>query len=298
MIIDCHTHCYPEEVVADPRKWAEARRELHWADLVAPEGRKSIQDWADPKKFLQAMDQAGVDRAVLLGWYWENEASCRWHNEVIAEWVRAAPKRFIGFAAILPNENVIEQLELAQSMGLRGVGELHPGVQGFDSESEHWQTLARWCAAHHWPVNCHATSENGPDHPSSVPTPLQDYMKMAAETSGLNLILAHWGGGLPRHTTQALPANLYFDCSASPLLYRMSVFREIMDKAGPDHVLFGSDYPLRIYPRRRRSAEMKTFLDAIRDEAGLDEAERAALLGGNFQRLVAATDSAISGGAA
>lgn len=286
MIIDCHTHCYPEEIAANPRNWAEARRELHWADLVAPKERKTIQDWADPEKFLAEMDRAGVDRAVLLGWYWQNEATCRWHNEVIAKWVRDAPERFIGFATILPNENVIEQLELAQALGLRGVGELHPGVQGFDLGNKHWQALARWCVAHDWPVNCHATAENSPDHPSAVPTALQDYIMMAESAPGLKLILAHWGGGLPFNRTEALPENLYFDCSASPLLYSMDVFRETIDRIGAEHILFGSDYPLRIYPRKQRKAEMHTYLQAIRTEAGLNQAELDALLGGNFERII------------
>ncbi|MFO8026389.1 MAG: amidohydrolase family protein, partial [Opitutales bacterium] len=200
--------------------------------------------------------------------------------------VRGAPDRFFGFAAILPNENVIEQLELAQALGLRGVGELHPGVQAFHSESKSWQALARWCAAHNWPVNCHASAEKGPDHPASVPTPLQDYVKMAEESPALKLILAHWGGGLPLHTTGPLPENLYFDCSASPLLYPMDVFRAMLDKLGPEQVLFGSDYPLRLYPRKQRSAEMRSYLRAIRRESGLNEAELAALLGANFGRII------------
>jgi predicted TIM-barrel fold metal-dependent hydrolase len=292
MIIDCHTHCYPEEVASQPRQWAEARGELHWADLVAPVGRKSIQDWAGPEEFLAAMDAAGVDRAVLLGWYWEHASTCRWHNEVIAEWVRQAPKRFIGFASILPNEHVIDQLESANALGLRGVGELHPGVQGFDSENAHWQALADWCASHHWPVNCHASSEKGNDHPAAVATPLNDYLKMAQDRPELKLILAHWGGGLPLDTEEALPENLYFDCAASPLLYRQAPFREMIDRAGLRQVLFGSDYPLRIYPRKQRNAEMTTFLNAIRTETELTETERNALLGQNFEQILAAGGAA------
>ncbi|HKK18105.1 MAG TPA: amidohydrolase family protein [Opitutales bacterium] len=286
MIIDCHTHCYPEELASAPRPWAEARRELHWADLVAPQGRKGIQDWADPGRFLEEMDRNGVDRAVLLGWYWENEATCRWHNEVIGEWLRFAPERFIGFAAILPNENVIEQLELALSLGLRGVGELHPGVQNFDSKSKHWQALARWCTAHNWPVNCHATAEKSSDHPSAVPTPLRDYLKMAEDAPALKLILAHWGGGLPLQGAASLPPNLYFDTAASPLLYPMEVFREAVDKIGTSRILYGSDYPLRIFPRRYRNAEMSAYLKAIQTETGLREAELTSILGGNFERLM------------
>lgn len=286
MIIDCHTHCYPEEVSSNPREWAEARGELHWAELVAPTERRSIQDWAGPERFLAEMDRCGVNRSVLLGWYWEHESTCRWHNEVIARWVRQAPKRFIGFAAILPNENVIEQLESAKAMGLRGVGELHPGVQGFDSENPCWQKMARWCSENNWAINCHATSESGKDHPSSVATPLKDYVKIARDYPELKLVLAHFGGGLPLRAEEPLPRNLYFDCAAIPLLYSMQTFRQIIDRIGSSHILYGSDYPLRVYPRKQKSAEMMTYLEAIRGEAGLSEAEMEAILGGNIEQVI------------
>lgn len=287
MIIDCHTHCYPEEVSTNPRGWAEARGELHWAELVAPADRKSIQDWAGPEQFLEEMDRSGVNQAVLLGWYWEHESTCRWHNEVIAEWVRQAPEHFIGFAAILPNENVVDQLESAKALGLRGVGELHPGVQGFDSECNHWQAMAQWCANQDWPLNCHATAEGIKDHPSAVATALKDYVKMAQDYPALKMILAHFGGGLPLQAGESLPENLYFDCAAIPLLYPMQTFRQIIGEIGSSHILYGSDYPLRIYPRKQKRADMVSYLEAIRVEAELSEIELAGILSGNFARVIA-----------
>ncbi len=286
MIIDCHTHCYPADIAAQPRAWAEAHGELHWADLVAPIGRKSIQGWAGPEEFLAAMDAAGVDRAVLLGWYWQHESTCRWHNEVIAEWVRTAPERFIGFASILPNENVLAQLAAAESLGLCGVGELHPGVQGFDSQSKYWRTMAQWCAQHDWPVNCHATAEDGKDHPLAIATPLKDYLRMAQHAPALKLILAHWGGGLPLREGVHLPANIYVDCAASPLLYPDSPVRRVIDAIGAERVLYGSDYPLRLYPRQQLQAEMTRFLASIRQDSTLSPTERSAILGQNMNRLL------------
>lgn len=291
MIIDCHTHCYPEVIVSQPRKWAEACGEFHWADLVAPKNRKSIQGWANPEKFLAEMDRAGVDRAVLMGWYWEHESTCRWHNEIIAEWISLAPKRFIGFATVFPNENIIEQLEHAFALGLRGVGELHPGLQGFDSKSEHWQAMADWCVAHNWPINCHATAASGKDHPSAIATPLEDYVRMAQNKPELKLILAHWGGGLPLISEDGLPDNLYFDCAASPLLYKVAPFREVIDAVGPERILFGSDYPLRVYPRRQKDAEMTTFLNTIHQEPALTEAEMDAILGQNLSRILGGVET-------
>jgi predicted TIM-barrel fold metal-dependent hydrolase len=292
-IIDSHCHCYPPELEVDPRAWAQARGEPNWADLVAPLDRPSIQGWANMVQTLEAMDAAGVAQTVLLGWYWENEATCRWQNEVIAQWAQAAPERFIGFAAIHPGQSaqsVIAQCEHALRLGLRGVGELHPGVQNFNSASAGWQALAEWCVAHHWPINLHATEAVGHDHPGSVPTPLNDFLRMAEAHPDLKLILAHWGGGLaffelnPR-LRKALK-NVYYDTSATPLLYEPSIFRRLIEIIGSEKILFGSDFPLRLYPRTQKTPDYTTFLDAISHEAELSNEESQAILYKNMQRLL------------
>lgn len=285
MIIDCHTHCYPSEVSEAPRAWAERHNETHWADLVAPLGRKTIQDWASPSTMLQHMDDAGVDKAILLGWYWENEDTCRWHNEVISEWCRHAPDRFIGFASIYPNDRVVDQLEMAQELGLIGVGEMHPGVQKFNSQSRAWRSLASWCTENKWPINFHTTRPKG-DHPSAIQTPLDDYIKMARDYPELNFIFAHWGGGLPEMTKDKPLPNAYFDCSASPLMYDMNVFEQVVKHTGTGKVLFGSDYPLRIFPRKFKRAEMVHYIEKIEAESMLSAEQRKAILSSNLLSLI------------
>lgn len=290
MIIDCHTHAYPAEVVKAPHEWALARGESHWADLVAPLDRPSIQGWSDPETMLRAMDAAGVDQAVLLGWYWEEEATCRWHNTVMAKWIETAPERFMGFAAIYPNANIINQLEAAKALGFCGVGELHIGVQDFDAKSPHWQAMAAWCVANHWPINCHVTEATGHDHLGSVASPLQSFVQMAKAAPELKLILAHWGGGLaffeqnPR--LRKILRNVYYDAAASPLLYDLGIFKRMVDLVGIEKLVFGSDYPLRLFPREQKTANMKRYIECIRAESGLSHAELESLLGGNFRRLI------------
>lgn len=288
--IDCHTHAYPAEVVAAPRAWAEARKELHWAELVAPTGRKSIQGWSDSAQMLAAMDAAGIDQAVLLGWYWTQESICRWHNEAMAEWFRAAPDRLIGFAAIYPNANVIDQLEAAKDLGFRGAGELHIGVQNFEGSAPHWEAMARWCAETNWPINFHVTEAAGHEHPGVISTPLQTFVKMAEAEPDLKMILAHWGGGLAyfeqNPKLRKILSNVYYDTAASPLLYDMSIFRQMVGMVGADKLLFGSDYPLRLYPRAQKMPDMSRFIDAIRHESGLTRTELEGLMGGNFRRLL------------
>lgn len=270
-----------------------AHGESHWADLVAPLDRPSIQGWATIEQTLAAMDDASVAQTILLGWYWENEASCRWQNEIIAKWVQTAPERFIGFASIHPGgsaQSVIDQCEYALSLGLRGIGELHPGIQQFDSSSEGWQALANWCVEHNWPINIHATEAVGHDHPGSVPTPLNDFLRMTEGHPELKLILAHWGGGLaffelnPRLRKSL--KNVFYDTSATPLLYEPSIFRRLIEIIGKNKILFGSDFPLRVYPRTQKTPNYSTFLDVIRNEAALSQDEFTAITHQNIQRLL------------
>ena len=290
MIIDCHTHAYPSDLVTNPRDWAEAHNESHWADLVAPTDCPSIQGWSDLDSMLASMDVACVDQAVLLGWYWEHETTCRWHNEAMAEWMRAAPERLIGFAAIYPNENVINQLETAKKLGFRGVGELHLGVQNFDTAKPHWQTMASWCVENDWPINCHATEVAGHDNRRSIPTPLQDFVSLAESEPHLKLILAHWGGGLAffeqNPKLRKFLKNVYYDCAASPLLYDMNIFRHMVELVGIDKLLFGSDYPLRVYPRVGKSPEMLRYIRMIQQESGLNESELGSLFRKNFASII------------
>lgn len=289
-LIDCHTHCYSAEVIADPAAWAAARGEVHWGKLVAPVGKKSIQDWATPQQMLAAMDAAGVEQAILLGWYWEKEVSCRWHNVVIADWVQQAPDRLIGFASILPNATVLDQLESALALGLRGVGELHSGVQQFSAQSPAWQTMADWCVAQGWPINLHATESAGHPQPDRVETPLQDFVEMARRSPQLKLILAHWGGGLPffeqNPRLREILQNVYYDTSATPLLYDLSIFRRMVELVGADKIIFGSDYPLRVYPRQQQQADMSRFLQEIQKNAALSPAECDAIFSKNIRRCL------------
>ncbi len=104
-----------------------------------------------------------------------------------------------------------------------------------------------------------------------------------------SFILAHWGGGLAFRGLPdgaPLPANLYFDTAASPLLYPPDVFRRAAGLVGADRILYGSDYPLLLYPRESRKPGFARFLGDIA-RCGLGEAERGAILGSNIRRLLA-----------
>src|SRR5476649_815142 len=101
--IDGHVHLYPPEVNRDPAGWALAQGEKHWAVLCTRQrSGRSVQAFPDVAGLLAAMDAAGVERAILLGWYWETPASCARQNRFYAECLRAHPGRLSAFATFHP----------------------------------------------------------------------------------------------------------------------------------------------------------------------------------------------------
>lgn len=290
MTIDVHVHRYPHEVFADPVAFAVAKGEKHWRELVAPTKGNSLQGWADRETMLADMDAAGVDQAVLLGWYWEQPETCALQNRWHAEWIVRDPDRFYAFAAIHPHSPTLSgDLAAARDSGFRGIGESHPAVQGSTLRDPAWKTIAAFAVAQDWPLLLHVTEPVGRPHPGRVHTPFEDLLWFASEHPSLKLVLAHWGGGLPFYELNPYVRkrlrNVYYDVAASPLLYDKAIFRTVLDLVGPDKILYGSDYPLRLHPARSEKPAFAVFLEEIRS-AGLSESEEKKILGDNTARLL------------
>jgi predicted TIM-barrel fold metal-dependent hydrolase len=289
-MIDAHTHCFPPEISDNITQWANTYNEPHWLKLVAPENRPSLQGWASKEAMIEAMDAANISQSILLGWYWENKATCLKHNELMKQWMDFAPKRLLAFASIYPNEDPIDQLELARSMGFKGVGELHPIIQHYEQNKAYWHTMAEWCEAHHWPINFHVTEGLNRDYPNFIPTPFHIYLDIATAFPNLRIILSHWGGGIPffeqNPKLKGLLKNVYYDTAASPLLYDIRVFKNVIGMVGSEKILYGSDYPLKVYPKTQKKADMETFVKEIQTNAELSETEYEQIFEKNINYLL------------
>jgi uncharacterized protein len=288
-IVDAHVHLYPAEASSDPAAWGLAQGEPGWVRCVAPVGKRSLQGWSDPDTMVAHMDEAGIETAVLLGWYWEKQETCELQNAWHLEWVARHPGRLLAFAAVQPaaGNRAVEALASALDSGLRGVGELLPQAQGFTLEDPSWRKVMELVSERRVPVTLHATDpEAGPA--AGPKTPLEDYLRLARDYPRATVILAHWGGGLAFRGAPdglSLPQNLYFDTAASPLQYDTGVFRRAVGKVGAARILYGSDYPLLLHPRQSRQPGFTRFLSEI-DSAGLDAGERLRILGTNMRGLL------------
>jgi hypothetical protein len=288
-VIDAHVHLYPAEVAAGPVAWGAAHGEPGWTRLVAPEGRRSIQGWSDPDRLIADMDEARVDACVMLGWYWERQETCELQNGWYQEWVTRHPARLKGFATVQPaaGARALDALERALDSGLCGVGELLPQAQGYALGDRWFRRVVEMAVARRVPMTLHATDPRA-GAAAGPATPLEGFIGLARDYPGAAIILAHWGGGLAFRGApdgQPLPPNLYFDTAASPLLYGSEVFRQAADRVGSANILYGSDYPLILHPRRSRKPGFTAFLGEIAG-AGLRPSERAQVLGSNMGRLL------------
>lgn len=285
-IIDAHVHLYPAEVDRDPAAWAAAHGERHWAVLCTRRRRdgRPVQSLPTIGGLLHAMDLAGIERAVLLGWYWEKPATCEWQNRFFAECVHAHPDRLAGCATLHPAAGrtaTLAALAWARDHGLVGLGELSPHSQGYRIDDPVFEDALRTAGEYGWPVNLHVTDPETRPFPGRVETPLADFAALARKFPQTTFVLAHWGALLPLRdpAARALP-NVYYDTAASPLLYDADVWPRFLAAVPPERVIFGSDYPLNLYPRVTVAAEMGRFLaEARAGGAG------AAVLGGNAERV-------------
>ncbi|GAB4434174.1 MAG: hypothetical protein Kow0031_15890 [Anaerolineae bacterium] len=169
------------------------------------------------------------------------------------------------------------------------MGELNPYAQGYSLDNPDFLRLAEACIRHNLPLNLHANEEVGHTYPGKSTAPLRHYYQLAERFPDLRLILAHWGGGLFFY--ELMPAvrrtlkNVWYDTAASPLLFPTAkIFNVALQCLDPHKILYGSDYPLRLYPRKQREPDFRPFLRAI-DQLNLPPDIYAGIMGDNAARL-------------
>ena len=80
--------------------------------------------------------------------------------------------------------------------------------------------------------------------------------------------------------------NVYYDLAACPLLYDSSLYRKLIDVVGYKKILWGTDYPLRIYPKIQSSPDFSTFRNEILSVAQLNEDEEEAIFHQNILSIL------------
>jgi len=288
-IIDCHVHLYPPALNAAPSEWARSAGEAHWALLCARvrKSGRAVQGFPSVDGLLRAMDLAGVERAILQAWYWEKHDTCRMQNRFYADCIHTHPDRLSAcgtFHAAAGKNAVRAEIDWLAEAGFVGLGELSPHSQTFSAQDPVWQDALEYCGQKDLPVLIHVTEPNSNAYPGRVLTAPQDFVDWAKTFPATTFVLAHWGARLPMDPALGDEIrrcrNVFFDTAASPLLYDPSVFAEMISAVGAERILFGSDFPLVLYPKTETEPSIASFVAQVK-ALGLKASDMERIFSGN-----------------
>lgn len=277
MNIDFHVHVTPPEISANWEKYAQ--KEPYFSLLSHNKLNKFVS--ADDVVSSLEKEDSIFDRAVIFGFAFRDMGLCRYVNDYVIEKVRQYPHRLTGFCVIPPCAQAAGEIERCRNNGLAGVGELFPEGQGIDLENaKETGSFTDVCRELGLPVLLHTNEPVGHFYSGKTNITLKQTETFINNNQGLDIVLAHWGGGLLFYETMSELkqkfANVYYDTSASPLLYDERIYSAAKALCLCKKILFGSDFPL-LNPSR--------YFDGLSKSALSDE-EKRQILGENARKLL------------
>lgn len=280
MIIDFHTHTFPEQI---------AERAVKKLSLSA-----HIKNYSDGTLagLRRSMREADVDYAVLLPVVTKPAQQEDINRAAIAKVQNFRKTGILSFGGIHPdNENYREILKNMAEHNVPGV-KLHPVFQGINFDDIRYLRIIDCACENNLIILTHAgfdASFPGADYAS--PARIRNVYDQVRPDK---LVLAHMGGWNDWDSAEELLADcdVYLDTA-----YALSPMRSNIDGAastehytpmskekflrmvrifGTDHILFGSDSPW---------TDIAESLQLVK-KSGLDRSDLDAVLGGNAARLL------------
>lgn len=273
VIIDAHVHVFPPRLI-DKRESLVRQPGAFGALYSDPDSPMATAD-----ELIAVMDEDGVSKAVVCGFPWSDVGVTKEHNEYILDAARRFPDRIIPLASVDPlAPGAVDEASRALSAGAAGLGEI--GVYTHDlGEPEVLAAMAplcELCADARRPLLLHANEPIGHDYPGKSPMTLRGLYELIRQHRKTRFQLAHLGGGmflfelLKKEVCSTL-CGCAFDLAAAPFLYKPSLYPTFISLAGPDRLLYGSDFPLLRLSRYRKHLE----------RGGLDDETVGKILGEN-----------------
>lgn len=278
MVFDVHTHIFPPEVCANRSRFFAGEDEFL---LLYREPRSRL---AAVEELVAYLDDNGIRAACAFGFPWRDAGTARWGNDYVLDAARRFPGRIAALGCVNPlgGPAALREAQRCLAQGARGLGELATYGAGLGIEVRRaLGPFAELCREAGVPLLLHANEPVGHEYPGKAPMGPSDLYELVRTHPGTTWILAHWGGGLfayhlLRRDADEVLHRVYYDTAAGPYLYKPQAYRAALQAAGPDRLLFGSDFPL--LGAARYWAEMET--------AGLTAEERAGVMGGNAARIL------------
>lgn len=261
MLIDFHTHCFPEAIAARAvEKLSDASGGLYPYTDGTVAGLKA------------SMKNNDVDIAVVLNIATNAHQQAKVND--FAASVNSEPG-IVAFGSVFPDSpDALEELERIKALGLKGV-KLHPDYQRFCVDDPKMKPIYRKISSLGLITVFHAGFDYGFPPPYGA-TP--DKMVKALAWFDSPVVAAHWGGvNCNEDTLRYLcGTDIYLDTSFGYSMMPKYYAEKILEKHGTNAVLFGTDTPW-----HTASMEMR-LLSSLR----LSQEEMDSITHKNAQRLL------------
>jgi len=237
MIIDFHTHIFPEKMAAATIAALEQKSNLTAATNGCVNG------------LLDAMSKTGVDCSVIMPVVTApkqfdsiNQFALR-INEQYGMQSTLSTHSLISFGGIHPdNEDYKVKLRSLKDMGFAGI-KLHPDYQGVFFDDIRYERIIAYATELDMLILVHAGIDIGLPEPVRCTPKMSE--KVLKNTQTDKLILAHLGGWKLWDEVEELlvGSNAYFDIAFIQQFIEKEQFYRIVRNHGYDKILFATDSP-------------------------------------------------------
>lgn len=263
MIIDAHTHVFPDKI---------AEKSIRTLEAV---GKETAVIGGTLDELIKSMKKSGVDISVVLPVVTKPEQFLSINS--FAEEINKN-ENIISFAGIHPLcENINKSLDFIVSKGFKGI-KLHPDYQQTDITDENYIKILEGCKMRGLMVVIHAGVDPAyPEHIHCPPDKAADVVRYVTDEKPF-IVLAHLGGAKQIDLTERFLVGLpvYFDLSFVLEETEQPRLTDIIKEHTANRILFATDSPWR---------DAKEYIKIIKS-LPLSETERDAILGKNCAELL------------
>ena len=268
MVIDFHTHIFPEKIAA------RAVAQLASAGNLPPhyDGTEAA--------LISKMQATEIDVSITLPVLTaprQFESVLEFCEGVNRRYAAADGARLISFAGIHPAcENLGEKMRLIYERGFHGV-KIHPDFQDTFINDDSYAEILKYAEEYDLAVVTHAGIDASyrQREPRCSPDRVIDLISRAPHTK---FVLAHYGGNEMTDEVfdKLCGLDIYFDTGLVLDYIDEKSFKKILDKHGEDRVLFATDGPW---------GDAEKYLKTLR-ALGLSRVAEEKILHENAERLI------------
>lgn len=265
MIIDAHTHIYPDRVAEK-------------AVSIIVKNTKGLVDAHTDGTFdnlLSSMDNAGVDLSIVLTVATSREQGCgilKWLKQIIGR-----TPRMIYFGSVHPHDpNVKNVIREMKEIGIQGF-KFHPAYQGFPADSKEAYKVFEEVLKNDLILYFHSGFDMS--MPDSDFAAIDRFANVLRDFAGAKIIMAHAGGDGEWGKVLDLfgDKKCYYDTSFVLKNMLLDENAKELYQQNEDYFIFGTDSPWR---------DQKEFVDFLKNTDYFSQEQKDKLFYKNILKLI------------